>query len=208
MKKNTHQPSVDDLLKLTREVVHPFYQVQRAVPLRFAQGRFENDAEHSWSLALVACALAPHIDSALDLGKIAQFATVHDLVEIHAGDTSNFDDEGYKATKDERERAALHRLEQELVAFPWVCQTIETYESQQSEEAKFVKSVDKIIPLLFDVVEEGGFYQEHKITLERWKITMQKQREKASKHAGAFKYYDELWELLLANPQFFHQPAD
>jgi putative hydrolase of HD superfamily len=131
---------------------------------------------------------------------------VHDLVEVHAGDTSNFADEAEKATKDMREEAALAKLENDLTILPWIPATIKEYEAQESPEAQFVKSVDKLLPLMFDYIEEGLFYQQNEITIEDWQKQLRKHREKASKHDGAFAYYDELWNLLLANPHFFHRP--
>lgn len=201
------KPKLDDLLSLVKDIVIPFYQVKRHSPVRAEGGRYENDAEHSWSVALVAAALAPQIDPKLDVGKVCQFAIVHDLVEVHAGDTSNFASEADKATKDDREEVALHKLEKDLTALPWIPATIKEYEAQTSAEAQFVKSVDKLIPLMFDFIEEGLFYQENKITAEEWQKQMRKHREKASKHSGAFAYYDELWNLLLANPHLFHSPS-
>lgn len=175
--------------------------------MRFGPDRFENDAEHSWSLALVACTLAPHIDPKLDVGKIAQFAIVHDLVEIHAGDTNNFAPEAERATKNKREQQALERLKRDLPQFPWITETIIAYEKQDSADARFVKSIDKMVTLLSDLMEEGQILREHKITLEIWKAKLQKHRQKAAAHAGAFEYYDEIWNSLLANPQFFY-PGD
>jgi 5'-deoxynucleotidase YfbR-like HD superfamily hydrolase len=200
------KPTVSDLEFLAKEVVLAFYQVKRHVPLRFEPGRRENDAEHSWSLALFACALAPHIDKKLDVGKICQYATVHDLVEVYAGDTSNFASAEKKATKEQRERLALERLRQELTAFPWIVEAATDYEEQQTPESNYVRSVDKLLPLLFDYMEEGLFYHENKITIEQWKEHLQKHRQKAGVHAGAFEYYDQLWNLLLANPHFFYDP--
>jgi 5'-deoxynucleotidase YfbR-like HD superfamily hydrolase len=198
---------LSNLEHLVKSIVIPFYRVERHTPLRFAPGRYENDAEHSWSVALMASALAPQVDASLDVGKVCQFATVHDLVEVYAGDTSNFADASKKATKDQREEDALRRLRTELTHLPWITETIEAYEAQNSPEARFVKSVDKIIPLLFDYIEEGLFYKENKITLEEWKRHMQKHRQKASTHTGAFVYYDELWNALEANPHFFHKES-
>lgn len=201
------KPTLDDLLSLVKHIVIPFYQVKRHTPIRAEGGRYENDAEHSWSVALMAAALAPHIDSKLDIGKICQFATVHDLVEVHAGDTSNFADEAMKASKDNREEMALLKLQEDLEALPWISTTIKEYEAQTSVEAQFVKSVDKLLPLIFDYIEDGLFYQENKITVEEWQAQLRKHREKASKHKGAFAYYDELWNLLLASPHLFHAPS-
>jgi len=199
------KPSTRDLIDLVKNIVFPFYGVKRHNALRFDSNRFENDAEHSWSVAFVASSLAPHIDPKLDVGKICQFAIVHDLVEVYAGDTSSFDDADKQATKEQREEDALRKLGQQLTALPWIASTAHEYEVQTSPEARFVKSVDKLLPLVFDYVEEGFFYQENKITIEEWKKHMQKHREKASKHPGVFEYYDELWDLLLANPHFFYQ---
>ncbi len=201
------KPTLSDIEHVFREIITPFYSVYRHTPLRTEPGRYENDAEHSWSTALLACALAPHIDPTLDIGKIAQFATVHDLVEVYAGDTCNFASAEKKATKESREQAALQKLESTAAAMSWIVVTIKEYESQKSSEAKFVKSVDKLLPLLFDYVEEGLFYHENSITIEQWKEQLARHREKASKHAGVFEYYEELWNLLLANPHFFH-PSD
>jgi 5'-deoxynucleotidase YfbR-like HD superfamily hydrolase len=198
------KPTLDDLLSLVKHIVIPFYQVKRHTPIRAEGGRYENDAEHSWSVALMATALAPHIDPKLDIGKICQFATVHDLVEVHADDTSIFADEAMKASKDNREEMALLKLQEDLKALPWISTTIKEYEAQTSIEAQFVKSVDKLLPLIFDYIEDGLFYQENKITVEEWQAQLGKHREKASKHNGAFAYYDELWNLLLASPHLFH----
>lgn len=199
------KPVLKDLEELVREIVFPFYELERDVPFRFRPGRRENDAEHSWSVALFACALAPQIDPVLDVGRICQFAVVHDLVEIYAGDTSNFASEAEKATKTARERGALEKLRENFRKFPWIAETITAYEAQSSPEARFVKSIDKVLLLLFDYLEQGFFYKERKITEEDWKANMQKHREKAAKHPGAFAYYEEIREHLLANPQFFYQ---
>jgi 5'-deoxynucleotidase YfbR-like HD superfamily hydrolase len=202
---STPKPTIADLQKFVQEIIFPFYQIERHGELSFAHGRHENNAEHSWSVALFASALAPQVDPKLDIGKVCQYAIVHDLLEVYAGDTSNFASKADLATKELREEAALRRLSEEPLALPWIAETLQAYERQDSDEAQFVKSVDKLLVLLYDFIEEGYFYQKNRITLEQWQAAMQKHREKASKHLGAFKYYDELWNLLLANPQFFYQ---
>lgn len=199
------KPTIADLQLLATETVLPFYQVYRETPLRFAVPRKENDAEHSWSLALFACALAPHIDTQLNVGLIAQYAVVHDLVEVHAGDTSNHASTAEKATKDAREAAALRKLETQLKVFPWIPQTLHAYEVQTDQEAIFVRSVDKILPLLFDLIDKGQLYKDKKLTRETWESNLTAHREKARKHGGAFKYYEQIWEALAANPEFFYQ---
>lgn len=59
--------------------------------------RKENDAEHSWHLALSAILLKEHMDAPVDLMKVIVMVLIHDLVEIDAGDTYAYDSEGTKS---------------------------------------------------------------------------------------------------------------
>jgi 5'-deoxynucleotidase YfbR-like HD superfamily hydrolase len=113
------KPSFAEVEKLVARAILPFYHLERDISTPPPTRRLENDAEHSWSLSLLACALAPHVDPALDVGLVAQLATVHDVVEIYAGDTSILAPKAVLETKEEREREALKRIQQEFVAFPW-----------------------------------------------------------------------------------------
>ena len=71
--------------------------------------RQENDAEHSWHMALMACLLSEYANEEVDLLHVLQMILVHDLVEIDAGDTYAYDDAG-NATKREREEKAADRI--------------------------------------------------------------------------------------------------
>ena len=104
-------PSHDELEQLFRQVILPFYQVKRDIAVPVDDSPLENDAEHSWSVGFLACAIAPLIDPKLDVGLIAQFALAHDVVEAYAGDVSNFASETEKAAKHVREAEALDKLE-------------------------------------------------------------------------------------------------
>ena len=77
--------------------------------------RRENTAEHSWHLALMATVLAEHASEPVDVGRVIVMLLVHDLVEIHAGDTFVYDDAAH-ADKAEREIAAARRLFGQLPA--------------------------------------------------------------------------------------------
>ncbi len=199
------KPDFRDLERVMRELVLPFYATERAVPLLLDIGRRrENDAEHSWSLALIACMLAPHVDPSLDVGKICQFAVVHDLTEVHAGDTSAFASEQDHQTKEEREHLALQKISKEFAHFPWLVDMLGQYERQEVEEAKFVRSIDKLVPLFFDYINEGVYYRENKHTLEDFVAFMERPRQKAKIHAGAFEYHEEAMAMLLSRREFFH----
>ena len=72
-------------------------------------GRRENDAEHSWHIALMAYLLREYVEEAVDVGKVMLMVLIHDLVEIDAGDTYAYDSVGAQ-TKRDREVAAADRI--------------------------------------------------------------------------------------------------
>ena len=68
--------------------------------------RKENDAEHSWHLALMAVLLAEYSNEQVDLAKVMTMVLIHDIVEIDAGDTYAYDAEGNKSKRQREEKAA------------------------------------------------------------------------------------------------------
>ncbi len=80
-------------------------KIIRQTPLSDAS-RKENDAEHSWHIALMAYLLQEYVEEPVEVSKVMLMVLIHDLVEIDAGDTYAYDEEGAK-TKDERERRQL-----------------------------------------------------------------------------------------------------
>lgn len=117
----------------------------------------ESDSDHTVMLGVCACAFASEYDKSLDLGKVAQFAFIHDLVEAYAGDTNSLGMvEDVKKVKEEREHDAFLRIKKEFEnIFPWIHSTIEDYESLGSKEAKFIKAFDKIMPKVTQVLNQG-----------------------------------------------------
>lgn len=201
----TQKPDFKDLEKVMREIVLPFSAIDRDIDLSLPKGpRHENDAEHSWSLALIACMLAPHVDPSLDIGKVCQFAIVHDLTEIHAGDTSAFAPDDHHQTKEEREHEAFKKLASDFAHFPWLIECLGEYERQDTEEARYVRSVDKIIPLFNDYINEGAYYHQNKHTKEDFIEFMRRPREKAMAHKGAFEIHEEAMAVLLSHPELFY----
>ncbi|MBT4613248.1 MAG: HD domain-containing protein, partial [Gemmatimonadetes bacterium] len=101
----------DDRLQLQLDfvmAVDDLKHVTRQTTLR-ADGRPENDAEHSWHLALMAIVLAEHAVGDIDLQRVLTMHIIHDIVEIIAGDTFIYDEAG-QVSKDEREREAAKQL--------------------------------------------------------------------------------------------------
>lgn len=121
--------------------------------------RRETDSDHTVMLGVMACAYADVFAPQLDKGKVAQYALVHDLVEVYAGDTVTFgklDGSGDKE-KEEREAQALERIRNEFGSvYPWIAATIEEYERLESAEARFVKVMDKVTPKLVHILNKGA----------------------------------------------------
>ncbi len=158
-------PSIERLSEL-QQFVADFSKVTR-VPLLGDTGRLENDVDHSFGLALTCWYLAPKIAPELSLEKIFKYALSHDTVEVHAGDTFVFANAESIASKSEREDAALKQLYVDWPDFTEMVDYAKGYKEKVDEEAKFVKAVDKILPLI--VIEQGEgseFWNSHKITLD------------------------------------------
>lgn len=130
--------------------------------------RKENDAEHSFSLALFTAILAEYSNEPIDVLKTMKMVLVHDIVEIDAGDTYCYDNAG-NATKADREQRAAERLfgllpkeqEKEFRSL-W-----EEFEERQTPEAKFAAVMDRIQPLLLNLSRDGISWQEHGIHLHQ-----------------------------------------
>lgn len=157
-------PSMDRLADL-QQLIADFGKVRRATPFANTNDA-ETDVEHSFGLAITCWYLHPHIASDLDIGKILEYALAHDIVEIHAGDTYIFDSENMK-TKEQRERNAVVKLRQDWPDFGQLVDRTEEYMARANEEAKFVKAVDKLLPII--MIELGNpktWWRSHEVTLE------------------------------------------
>ncbi len=198
--------SFDDLRKLYLEAIIPFHEIKRDICLPLDEHRPDNDAEHSWSLALMACALAAEVDKELDVGQVTIFAVVHDLVEIYAGDTSVWSDPDQLANKNDREAKALKKIAQNFSAFPGLVKHVQNYESKESAEAKFVYALDKFLNLLNLLEDKGHFYRDlRKITKAQVDEQLKEHREKGMSDPNVAPYYKKLREAFDAHPEYFYK---
>jgi 5'-deoxynucleotidase YfbR-like HD superfamily hydrolase len=121
---------------------------------RYNETHRENDAEHSLMVAVLSVELANELRPELDKGLLAQFSNVHDFVEIAVGDTPTYHlSEQELLDKHALEQAALESLLDTLP--PYTAQLLLQYEQQSSPEARFVRAVDKLAPLLVDILGPG-----------------------------------------------------
>jgi 5'-deoxynucleotidase YfbR-like HD superfamily hydrolase len=196
---------LDDIRQLLLKTILPFHEIIRDMPLPTNPDRDDNDAEHSWSLAFMAYALAPVIDKSLDVGKVVIYALIHDLIEIHAGDTSVWANEKLALSKKQREKESLAELAKDLAKFPHITQAIKSYESKNSGEACFVYALDKFLNLLMVYEGKGHFYSvRYKLTYDDVERKLKGHREKAHSHPSVGKYYDELRKLFDNHAEYFY----
>jgi putative hydrolase of HD superfamily len=122
-----------------------------------ATDRLENDAEHSWHLALMVILLAEYADEPFDVGRAVQLVIVHDLVEIYAGDTPLYDAVGSVGQLD-REKAAADELFVLLPADQAIRMRAlwDEFEERKTPEARFAKAMDRLEPQLLNWLARGG----------------------------------------------------
>ncbi|WP_025764440.1 HD domain-containing protein [Dyadobacter tibetensis] len=134
--------------------------IQRKTKL-FNSDRRENDAEHSWHLAMMAMVLHEHSDDPVDLLKVIKMVLIHDIVEIDAGDTFIYDQHKNHDNTDEEMKGAerIFGLLPEAQAKEMM-ELWKEFEAGHSNEAKFAKSMDRLEPLLQNVSNNGGTWKE------------------------------------------------
>jgi putative hydrolase of HD superfamily len=131
--------------------------------------RYENDAEHSWHLALMAVLLAEYANvPGLNVSRVMEMVLVHDLVEIDAGDTYCYDDAG-NLSKAARERVAADRVFGLLPADigSRVRGLWEEFEARITPEAKFAAALDRVQPLMHNYFTGGVVWRNHGVGCEK-----------------------------------------
>lgn len=131
-------------------------------------GRRENDAEHSWHIALMAYLFREYANEEVDILRVMLMCLVHDIVEIDAGDTYAYDAQGLETQK-AREAAARERLYSilpedqgaELAAL------FDEFEACETPEARFARALDNIQPMMLNHSNGGGDWREHGIAAEQ-----------------------------------------
>lgn len=147
--------------------------------------RKENDAEHSWHLAIMAVLLAEQANEKIDVLKTVTMVLIHDVVEIDAGDTYAYDSAGNES-KREREEKAADRIFNILPTdqAKYMRELWEEFEAGETAEAKFADTLDHVQPLLLNDASGGLSWREHEIK----KSQAMKRNEKTGEGS------DALWE--------------
>ncbi len=147
-------------LEFVREVDKLKLVVRRT--LLMDGSRYENDAEHSWHLCMMALILGEYANQPVDILRVLTMIVVHDLVEIYAGDTFCYD-AAANSGKVERERAAADTLfgllpDDQCEAFR---EAWEEFEARESPEARFAAAIDRLQPVLHNYATQGAAWKKH-----------------------------------------------
>lgn len=138
--------------------------VLRRTRVKSADKRLENTAEHSWHVALMAIILEEHANQPIDITKVVKMLLLHDIVEIDAGDTFVYD----AIASEDQELKELEAADRLFSMLPedqgiklkeiWL-----EFEKAESDDAKFAKALDRIIPILMNYNNQGQSWVEHGI---------------------------------------------
>ncbi len=125
-------------------------------------GRPENDAEHAHMLARIAPIIAIQMYPQLDPGLTALYSTIHDDVEAYVGDTPTHQyDKQLLEDKETKEKAATIRLLEDFAHIPAYTKLIKEYEDQKIPETRFVRVMDKLMPMIMHFNQEGADIRKH-----------------------------------------------
>ncbi len=180
-------------------------KIERTVKIKVHNGkRFENDAEHSYQLAMVGWYLAQLLKLKFNKNLVIKYALIHDLIEIYAGDTDPYlSNIKYLASEKERETRSLKRIKKEFKDFSELTNFIEKYEKRADQESKFIYSLDKILPVMNVYLTKDKYYNQHGISLKMW---IDHNKNLASRSLPIEKIYKELAIFLKKNKSNLFAP--
>jgi putative hydrolases of HD superfamily len=130
--------------------------------------RYENSAEHSWQLALLALSLVSYAAQPVDLNRVIRMLLVHDIGEIETGDTIVYNDSGLAERKAGELRAVtrifglLPTAQSDELMSLWL-----EFEANDTAEARFAHAADRAMPVILNLANEGQSWREHGITHAR-----------------------------------------
>jgi len=145
---------IKNIVRYTRKIADP--------------DNYENDAEHSWHLAVMALFLKEHANEEVNITRVLKMVLIHDLVEIDAGDTFAYDYEGMKDKKEREEKAAqrifsiLPDDQHDEFTKLW-----REFEERETPEAKFATALDRLQPLIHNYFTDGQAWLDHEISADQ-----------------------------------------
>jgi len=188
--------SLDDLLRFV-SFTHDIRNVKRAMWVQDEEV-FENDSEHGYQLAMVALYVIEAHKLDLDLYRLMCMCIVHDVLEVHAGDTPVYGDSETLLSKHAREEAARQQLKEDWPDMHTMHRLIDECGAKQTNESKFVYALDKLVPMLNNYLDKGrnwhrqGVDMPHLLAVKKGKIDID---------PTINEYYIKTLELLRQHPE-------
>ena len=175
------------------KILNKLQAVERVIRVPGSE-RWENDVEHSYSLAMLAWYIIDTQKLSLDRDKVFCYALAHDLVEVYAGDTYLFsEDQTFLDSKIEREQLAAERLVKEFPEVPDIHAAIVGYVTKEDPESRFVYALDKIEPLVKLYLDGGRTWKEKEVTLV---MAYESKKDKVLYSPEIAAYFEEFMLLL------------
>lgn len=184
---------IHSFLRFT-DILNVFKRTHRSVKALDGD-RWENDAEHSHQLAVLAMYIVSVKKLPLNMEKILSYALIHDMVEIYAGDTDAFGTDRDKASKHEREQKAQERLKIEFPEFEELHTLIDSYEKKDDPESRFLSALDKVLPVANIYLGERDWYHRRNVSFDE---LVENKREKTSIDDTVKEIWNELEKMLIA----------
>ncbi len=180
--KDDFKKRIDFLLEIDK-----IKQIFRRTKL-FDQSRVENDAEHSWHLAMMAITFADYANENVDLLRVIKMVLIHDIVEIDAGDYIVYTNKGNEKKQKEVEGAnrIFNILPKELAAE--LLELWFEFEKNETADANFANAIDRLEPIMQNYYSKGEAWIKHNIKADQIR-KVNKKIEKGSK---------KLWEYTLS----------
>ncbi len=176
---------IESLLEFTK-FCNKFQQTQRQIRV-VGEARKENDAEHSFQVALTCWYLISEYKLDLDITKVLKYALAHDLPEAITGDYYFELDSQKQKEKEDAEKVAIDKLGNMFPNFAELANLLEDYNNKIDKEARFVNATEKLIPVINIFLDKGKTWKEENMT---WDILIPNKDKKIS----ISDLPSELWE--------------
>ena len=134
--------------------------------------RPENSGEHSWHLALYALVLAEQAEPGVDINRVVRMLLIHDLVEIDVGDVPVHSANGQAHASVETQAAEAKAADRIFGILPRDLRDIlralwEEFEAAETPDARFAKSLDRVQPVMANLMSGGGTWTTYNVTFDQ-----------------------------------------
>ena len=139
--------------------------IYRQALVKSDNNRNENSAEHSWHISMMAQTLHEYAEEPVDISRVVSMLLIHDIVEIDAGDTFAFAEQQELDGQEDKEIKAANRIFGLLPEkqFQSTKQLWLEFEEAETSDARFAKAMDRVLPLLQNMENEGGSWSRHNV---------------------------------------------